>query len=176
MSGLSLLHPVTLIYALSFASLFAWPLAASGGPGEPCRDLTSDWIVVIGSAFTSAFIHSFYCLWLLERVLHFSRESAKDGDPPLGMGEGIAAGGTFGTWSAYFGFRLALSAVATLIAVSIEISCAPLYHQLLAILLVVDSAFTILAFAASWSMERIASDEARMTKAAKKTHGEEKKD
>lgn len=172
---LELLHPVTVAYAISFASIFAWPAMAPESPGAPCRDIASDWFVVVAGVFACAIAHSLYALWLVERVAHYRSKCKKPDDPMLDIGEAVARGGTFGTWSAYFGFRLALHSIVTLALYAAEHKCIMQYGQMLGPVLVADATFTFFSFAASWSVDRLSKDAA----AAKKTRdgeGEEEKE
>lgn len=162
------IHPVTIVYAFSFVSMFVWPMATPEETGEPCRDIASDWFIMIMGIFANTLVHSIYCLWLIERVVHdFSKHRVPG--PMLEMGEAIARGGTFGSWSTYFGIRFVIPALVTLILYAAEHKCILHYGQLLGSVLITDTAFTFLMFAASWSMERLSKDSAKTAAAAKKT-------
>ena len=181
MDGLSsLMHPVTLVYMVSFASMFVWPTITPQEPGEPCRDIATDWFNLVVSIFTNTLAHSIYCLWLIERVVHHYSKQKKPDEPMLNVGEALSRGGSLGSWCAYFGMRVALPAVVTLVLFAAEHKCTLRYEQMLGSMLFADATFTVFMFAASWSGERLGKDAEKMrevmSKAAKETHeGEEKK-
>ena len=166
----SLMHPVTFVYALSFASMFAWPAMVPREVGEPCRDISTDWFNLAASVFANAIAHSIYCLWLIERVVHHYSKGRAPGGAMLSMGEALSRGGSLGSWGAYFGFRVAIPAAVTLVLFAAEHECTLRYEQLLGSMLFADATFTFFMFAASWSGERMSKDSATIKETKKETN------
>lgn len=167
MGWIQISHPLTFLYVLSVASLYAWPIAMSSGEMTQCRDGSSDWFIGIVSGMSNAIAHAFYSLWLIARVIHTKFPNAdtevktritSTGEHELLIptpGWALASSGSFGKWCLFFSLRASNSALVTLLLHLVEQPCEPSYLQRLGAILVADTFFTVLMFAGSWSADQL---------------------
>ena len=150
-------HPVTLGYGLSFASVFFWPSYLTGVPGAQCRELVSDWLILVVSLFMCTIAHTFYMFWIVYWVTQQRRGGeTKDPDAPImSLGSAIASGGTVRGWTVYFSFRVAVHLLTFAVLTMTERGCSLGYVHKLGATLVVDSAYTLLVFFGSWSADKL---------------------
>lgn len=144
-------HPIAIAYMLSCVSIYLSPLLAlRGESGNACESLASTHFVWVASFFVNAVAHIFYALWMLERSVAFS---TAEGAP--GVGDALARHSSIKSWAAFFGARAGIAGSVCAIVAAVETGCDPHYLQLAACSLVADSLFALLAFAGSWSLDRL---------------------